>query len=107
MTAMTRSLGTDLNWGRVIAFCVIFIGAALTLVEPAFAFSDFSSKVVGKTEEASTAATVILYAAAILALIIGVAPMLWGQVKVKWIVSCLVAAIVFGMIPTLISGITG
>jgi len=105
MTAITRSLGTNINWGRMAIIGLAILASMLALVEPAYAFGDFANKVEGKTTEAWGAAQTILYAAAVLALIIGIAPMLWGQVKVKWIVSCLCAAILFAFIPSLISGI--
>lgn len=111
MLAIARSNVTEINWGRAFAYAALFIAAMMALVEPAFAqgsgaFGTFQDKVVGRTNEAFEVGKMILYAAAALALLIGVAPMLWGQVKVKWIVSCLVAAAVFALIPTLITAFT-
>lgn len=108
MTAITRSLWTknnSLRLSNIGIAAIAIIVSMFVLVDPAFAFGAFAEQVNDRTTEAYNAAQSILYVAAILALIIGVAPMLWGQVKVKWIVSCLVAAIIFAFIPTLIQTI--
>ncbi|MAM40847.1 MAG: hypothetical protein CL949_20610 [Erythrobacter sp.] len=101
MGSYARSSLTEFSWGRIIAFIAIFAIFALLMVEPAFAqsgaFSTFENSITTKTTEATGVATTILGVAAILALIIGIAPMLWGQIKVKWIISCLCAAALFGL----------
>jgi len=114
MSAIARSYVTEFNWGRTFAYAAFFVVALMALMEPAFAqstggsgaFGAFQGKVVARTNEAFETGKFILYAAAGLALLIGVAPMLWGQVKVKWIVSCLCAAAIFALIPTLITAFT-
>lgn len=94
----------DLNWGRLATFAALFVIATFAFVDPAFAaFGQFESEITQRTNEARGVATTILYAAAALSLLIGVAPMLWGQVKVKWIVTCLTAAVVFALIPLAIN----
>lgn len=107
---MIKSSYMTIHHKKIIyySFMMFFamIASIVFLVEPAMAFTEFGERVNTQTEAATATATSILYIAAILALIIGVAPMLWGQVKVKWIVSSIVAAIIFGLIPTLIDGIT-
>jgi len=110
MLAIARSNAADINWGRAFAYAAFFVIALMALVEPAFAqgaFGELETKIVGRTEEAFETGRKILYAAAVLALIIGIAPMLWGQVKVKWIVSCLVAAVLFAIVPTIITAFAG
>ncbi|WP_298843388.1 hypothetical protein [uncultured Salinicola sp.] len=110
MLAIARSNVAEYNWGRAFAYAAFFVIALMALVEPAFAqgaFGDLQSTVVDRTNEAFETGRTILYAAAALALIIGIAPMLWGQVKVKWIVSCLVAAVLFAIVPTIITAFAG
>lgn len=81
---------------RVALAVGVALGAML-MAEPALAFSDAGKTIVDKTNEAITVAKKVLVTAAVLALIIGLAPMLWGQVKVKWIISSLVACVLFGL----------
>lgn len=102
MMAFARSKGADINWGRAIVFATLFVITLLMLVEPAFAFEKFENTVTDQTENAVRTATNILYVAAGLALIVGIAPMLWGQIKVKWMVSSCIAAVLFGLAPTII-----
>ncbi|MBX9707039.1 MAG: hypothetical protein K2X61_03800 [Caulobacteraceae bacterium] len=88
--------------GLRLAAIVAIGGAALLMGDPAWAFSDASTTIVAKTKEATAVAQKILITAAVLALLIGLAPMLWGQVKVKWIVSSLVMCIVVGLVPLVV-----
>lgn len=101
MGSYARSSWTGFSWGRIIVFCAMFAIFAIAMVDPAFAqssaFGTFQDSITEKTTEATGVATTILGVAAILALIIGIAPMLWGQIKVKWIISCLCAAALFGL----------
>jgi len=106
MTALANKT-VDFNWGRVFAFAVAFLVAALAFIEPAYAFAEFESTMTSRTREATDTGKTILYAAAVLALLVGVAPMLWGQVKVKWIISCCVAAVLFGVVGTVITAFQG
>ena len=107
MLATARSKVTDINLTRIVMLAALFAVAMFIFVEPAMAFDTFQTKVTTQTKAATSAAKGILYAAAVLALIIGIVPMLWGQVKVKWIVSCLVAAVLFAIVPTIITAFAG
>lgn len=82
---------------------IVAITGVLMESAPAFAFESAASTIVSQTNKAISAAQKILVAAAVLALIVGIAPMLWGQVKVKWMVSCLVACILFSVAPAMIT----
>ena len=84
--------------------------AALTLalayvvnLAPVYAFDAAAGKISDAACSAFNAAKTVLITAAVLALIIGLAPMLWGQVKVKWIISCLVACVLFGQVGAIVS----
>lgn len=107
MMAFARSKGADINWGRAIVFAALFIATMFMLIEPAFAFDQFESTVKDRTQDALDTATNILYVAAGLALLVGIAPMLWGQIKVKWMVSSCIAAVLFGLAPTIIGAFAG
>jgi hypothetical protein len=108
MLAYARSSAAAFNWGRLAIFAALFIAAIVITIEPAHAaFNTFSNRITTQTTAATQVAQRVLYFAAGLSLLIGVAPMLWGQVKVKWIVTCLVAAVVFALIPTLINAFAG
>lgn len=113
MLTLTRSyIPTEFNWGRVSAFAALFVVAMFMLVEPAFAqntnaFGSLETTIKTQTCNAFSTGKTILYAAAALSLIVGIAPMLWGQVKVKWLVSCMVAAVLFGIVPTVINAFAG
>lgn len=104
MLTYARSNVTDINWGRLAVFAALALAAFFLMTEPAWAaFGQFQNQITAQTNRARGVATTILYAAAALSLLIGVAPMLWGQVKVKWIVTCLTAAVVFALIPLAIN----
>ena len=77
--------------------------AVMINIGPVDAFSEAAGKISGAACEAFRAARTVLITAAVLALIIGLAPMLWGQVKVKWIISCLVACVLFGQVGGIIT----
>ncbi len=112
MMTNARSTVAEFNWARIAVFAALFTLMLMLMIEPAFAnsgagaFTDFSGKVKARTDDAFSAGKTILYAAAGLALLIGIAPMIWGQVKVKWIVSCLCAAALFGLAPVAITAFT-
>lgn len=108
---MTTALRLDAGnkWGRLATAALLFFPLVMLLMPSlAFAqqgggFTEFESKVKTNTTEATRVAQSILWAAAVLALLVGIAPMLWGQIKVKWIVSCLVAATLFGLVGSAIT----
>lgn len=83
------------------------VGAAFLIAGPASAFDAAGQQITAQTCEAFKVAKNVLLTAAVLALIIGLAPMLWGQVKVKWIISSLVACVVFGLVPTVVAAFAG
>lgn len=86
----------------------VVIGGALLMASPAFAaMGDAADTVIDATCSAFTAARKVLITAAVLAVIIGLAPMLWGQVKVKWVISSLVVCVFFSVLPTLVSAFAG
>lgn len=88
---------------------VAMIGSFFFMTEPAYAqaFGQVTDRITGQTQQAFDAGKTVLYVAAAVSLLVGVAPMLWGQVKVKWIVSCLVAAVLFAIIPSMIDAFAG
>jgi hypothetical protein len=106
MPTLARSNWADVNWARALVFAALLV-LAFALAEPAYAFSQFESTVTSRTTEALGVATNILYVAAGLALLVGIAPMLWGQIKVKWMVSSCIAAVLFGLAPTIIGAFAG
>lgn len=81
----------------------------LVIASPAMATSmtEAANSVKNVTCGAFEAARKVLITAAVLAVIIGLAPMLWGQVKVKWIVSSLVVCVLFTVIPQMVSAFAG
>lgn len=97
--------GSQVDWKRVGAFAAISVLAIALQTEPAYAFDP--SPIVSKICDAYNAAKTILVTAAVLALIIGMAPMLWGQVKVKWIISALVGSMCFGLTSTIVAAFAG
>ena len=107
MQAVIRpNFAVKINFGKVLmAFAFVVIMSVLT-ISPAFAFGEFESKITEKTSEATDVGVTILQVAAVLYLIVGLAPMLWGQVKVKWIVSCLCACVLFGLASVMVTAFT-
>ncbi|MFZ3481925.1 hypothetical protein [Sphingomonas sp. 3-13AW] len=105
-----KSLGgyiANVNWARAVA-CALVVGAfSLLAIEPAFAFDNLATNLVGKAQDIATAVKAILFAAAVLALLAGAAPMLWGEVKVKWMVSALAACAVISMMGALVQAFVG
>jgi len=95
------------GWKKVALFAIAGGCAALTIACPAFAFDEVATQVQQETCSAYNAGKHILITASVLALIIGLAPMLWGQVKTKWIVSCLIAASAFSLIAPIINMFAG
>jgi len=49
----------------------------------------------------------IMYVGAILSLMTGVLPMLWGQVKVKWVITALMTCVMFGLIALMLNVMVG
>ena len=108
MTAAIRSYSTNIEWNKVLLYTGMFLVAFIAMTEPAFAaFGQLETTMKTQTCGAFKTGRTILYVAAVVALLVGVAPMLWGQVKVKWLVSCLVATVLFAIIPTVISAFAG
>lgn len=102
-TSGRRPLASIAVYSLVFLVAVMFID-----VHGAWAaYDQFRDQMGNATCEAFGAGKKILYAAAALALLIGLAPLLWGEIKGKWIVSCVVFAIVLPLIPTVVSGFTG
>jgi hypothetical protein len=102
VTTLKRSVGT-----RILPLGIIAVCLALTAVQPAFAFADLADDIVGKARDVGQAVRTILFAAAVVSVLAGAAPMLWGEVRVKWIVSALVACTVISMVGTLVNAFTG
>jgi hypothetical protein len=101
-TISLRPLVAANNIGRIVAAFALVLAFGVFMVEPAYAFGSFQSAVTSKTEEATDVAVTILRTAAVLALIVGLAPMLWGQIKVKWIVTALSACVLFGLVSVIV-----
>jgi len=87
---------------RTASGVAVVLGAAFLIAEPAFAFDAAANEIIKQTCAAFKVAKNVLITAAVLAVIIGLAPMLWGQVKVKWVVSALVACTLFGVVPSIV-----
>jgi hypothetical protein len=83
----------------VITLAVAYVAT----LGPAYAFDAAAGKISDAACDAFNAAKTVLITAAVLALIVGLAPMLWGQVKVKWIISCLVACVLFGQVGAIVA----
>lgn len=100
---MAEAGGTSVNTkGACLAAAIAVVAAIMLLPEQALAFTEAGGTIVAKTNEAIKVAQKILVTAAVLALIIGIAPMLWGQIKVKWIISSLVMCVVIGLVQTVV-----
>ena len=112
MTKSLRPFAVDINWGRAFLALGLILGFGFLMVEPAYAqggdaFGQFQTKITGQTAKASGVAKTVLITAAVLSLIVGLAPMLWGQVKVKWIVTALCACVLFGLAGIMVSAFSG
>ena len=108
MTTQTRSLVSGIEWNKVLLYTGLILVAFIAMTTPAFAaFTQLENTMTKQTCGAFKTGRTILYVAAVVALLVGVAPMLWGQVKVKWLVSCLVATVLFAIIPTVITAFAG
>lgn len=85
------------------------LGAAVFLVGPAHAeeIGAIASSISGQVCTVFSVAYKVLIVASVLAVLIGLAPMLWGQVKVKWVVSSLVATTLMSAIPPLVAAFAG
>lgn len=105
-----RPFSVEFNWGRAFMALALVLTFGMIMVEPAYAqdaFGQFESKLTSQTAKASGVAKTILITAAVLSLIVGLAPMLWGQVKVKWIVTALCACVLFGLAGIMVSAFSG
>lgn len=107
MQAALRSKWTNINWGRMCAVLLVIVLATLWLTEPAFAFDQFESRVTDQTKAATGVGQTILRWAAVLALLVGLAPMLWGQFKAKWVISCCVGAVLIFLVGEVITAFAG
>ena len=112
MQAVTRpNFAVKINFGKVLMAFAFVAVMSVFITSPVYAqsnnaFSDFQSKVTSKTTEAYNVGIAILQVAAVLALVIGIAPMLWGQFKAKWVISCLCACALFGMASMIVRAFT-
>lgn len=98
------------KWGRVLPAVALVAAFGFISVEPAYAsdaFTTFQGRITDRSRDAAGVMRTILFAAAVLSLLVGAAPMLWGQVKVKWMITALCACVVFGVIGSLVSAFTG
>jgi hypothetical protein len=108
MSAATiRAYIADVNWTRILVLVGVVAVFTMMTVEPAFAFAALASDIVGKAGEVARAFRVILFAAAVISVLAGAAPMLWGEVRVKWMVSALAACAVIAMMGSLVNAFTG
>ncbi len=87
---------------RIAVLAAVAAASTLFGVEPAYAFDALASNLVGKSETVANAFKAILFAAAVISMLAGAAPMLWGEVRVKWMVSALVACTIISMISVLV-----
>lgn len=94
---------TRIDSKRLVAFAAVSLLVLGLQTDPAFAFDSAASQITTQICNAYSAAKTVLVTAAVLALIIGLAPMLWGQVKVKWIISALVGSMMFGLTSTIVA----
>jgi hypothetical protein len=100
------------KWGRVLPAVALVGFFGLVQVDPAFAgggdaFGSFRDRITDRTSDAAGVMRTILFAMAVISLLVGAAPMLWGQVKVKWMITALCACVVFGVIGSLVNAFTG
>lgn len=87
-----------------IQFCIALATLSFAAYSgSAFAFDQAASQITSQVCEIFQVAKKVLITSAVLAVLVGLAPMLWGQVKVKWIISSLVATTLFGAVPTIVS----
>lgn len=98
-----RGYIVDMNWARVLLLCAVVGTFVLLSTQPAYAFDNLATNIVGKANDVAQAIKMILFAAAVVSVLAGAAPMLWGEVKVKWIVSALAACVVISMMGTLVN----
>lgn len=114
MNAMTlRRFSADINWGRALLALALVFGFGMLMVEPAWAtggdaaWGSVQTTLTTQTGKAIGVARTVLLTGAVLSLIVGLAPMLWGQVKVKWIVTALVACVLFGLSALMVGAFSG
>ena len=109
-TLSRRPFAVDINWGRSALSLGMVLGFSMLTVTPAHAggaFDQFQTQITGQTSKASGVAKTVLLTAAVLSLIVGLAPMLWGQVKVKWIVTSLCACVLFALTGIMVTAFSG
>lgn len=105
-----RRFSVDLNWGRAFLALALVFGFGMLMIEPAQAqgaWGSVSDTLTTQTGQAIGVARTILLTGAVLSLLVGLAPMLWGQVKVKWIVTALVACVLFGLSALMVTAFSG
>lgn len=110
MDMTLRRFSADINLGRVFLALSLVVGFAMLMIEPAFAngaWGSVQSTLTTQTAQATGVARTVLISAAVLSLVVGLAPMLWGQVKVKWIVTALVACVLFGLSALMVTAFSG
>lgn len=112
-TLSLRRFSVEIDWGRVVMALAMVLGLGLLMAQPAYAqtgssaFSAFQTTVTQQTASAIGVARTVLITGAVLSLIVGLAPMLWGQVKVKWIITALCACVLFGLSAIMVSAFSG
>lgn len=102
-----RGMITDVNWIRVLTVVCVLVVAGITTADPAFAFAGLANSITSKAGQVATALRAILFAMAVVSVLAGAAPMLWGEVRVKWMVSALAACAVIASMGSLVDAFTG
>lgn len=104
-----RRFTADINWGRGLLALALVVGFGMLMMEPAYAdaWTTAQGTLTSQTGKAIGVARTVLITGAVLSLIVGLAPMLWGQVKVKWIVTALVACVLFGISALMVNAFSG
>lgn len=110
-TQSLRPFAVDINWGRAFLALALILGFGFIMVEPAYAqtdaFGTVQTTITKQTGKAIGVARTVLITGAVLSLLVGLAPMLWGQVKVKWIVTALIACVLFGISALMVGAFAG
>ena len=70
-------------------------------------YQDYSQTVATGMSDALHLMSTIMHVGSVLSLLIGVSPMLWGQIRVKWVVTALTSCIMFGIMGLMLSMFAG
>lgn len=90
-----------------LTLTVCLLTILLVQSDSAWAFDSAGQQITSSVCQAVNVTRKVLTTAATLAVMVGIAPMLWGEVKVKWLISSAVFCAVINLVGAVVAAFAG